>query len=165
MSKEQVDISTKKYPDKFVIVDSKDALLLKSQNWKMSKRGYARLAFWEDKKTKHILLHRYLLGVTDSKVLVDHINGDRLDNRRINLRTCNRKQNNQNRRADLKNVCGFKGVCFISRIKKWRAEIKNGPNKETLGYFNDPVSAALAYNDAANRLFGDFAYFNKVDLA
>lgn len=158
----KLNVSTLKYPDTFTIVDECDFESLSKMNWRMHKRGYPRLATWVNKKTKHVTLHRFILGVTDPTILVDHINGNTLDNRRSNLRTCTRKQNNQNRRADVLNQSGFRGVCFDKRAKKWKAEISSDSKRMFLGHFENPEDAAAAYNTAAKECFGDFAYLNKV---
>jgi hypothetical protein len=86
---------------------------------------------------------------------LDHINRDRSDNRIENLRPCNHSQNLGNARA---RVHEYKGVTFCKPTGKWRAQL-NGH----LGRFLTIEEAAKAYNDAAIKHYGDFAYLNEVD--
>lgn len=91
---------------------------------------------------------------------VDHINGDTLDNRRRNLRVCTRQQNHRNRRRS----CGasrLKGVTIVRNNKppsRWMARIRlSQVERITIGFFPTALSAALAYDDAAVKHFGEFA--------
>lgn len=85
---------------------------------------------------------------------VDHINGDKLDNRKENLRICTQSDNNKNRRINNNNTSGFKGVARNGR--QWRAYIAN----THIGNFNTPEEAARAYDRVALELFGEFAKLN-----
>jgi len=88
---------------------------------------------------------------------VDHINGDRDDNRWCNLRHATRSQNMQNGKLRLNNVSGVKGVAYNKRRKTWHAAIKiDGVNKY-LGRYSSPDEAKAAYDKAANDYFGEFA--------
>lgn len=99
-------------------------------------------------------MHTYLTGWR----IVDHINGDGLDNRMANLREATMAQNNANRRLSSRNTSGFKGVCRYGR--QWRASIVHAGRKHHLGTFRDPLPAAHAYDAAAVDLFGEFAWLN-----
>ena len=108
-------------------------------------------------------LHRAL--ITPAKGFqVDHINGDKLDNRRKNLRVVTLKQNVMNRPVERDTESGYKGV---SRANKggstWRARIYAEDKRIHLGTFKTKEEAALSYNDAAIRYFGEYAWLNKVD--
>jgi hypothetical protein len=94
---------------------------------------------------------------------VDHINGDTLDNRRENLRVCTRKENNQNcnKRGTLPKS-KYKGVVWVKKVGKWKAQIKSDKKTIYLGYFKDELLAAKAYNSAAILYFGEFARQNKI---
>lgn len=107
-----------------------------------------------------IFMHREILGLKrENRKFVDHINGDGLDNRRCNLRTCTNTQNQWNQQVRI-GSSRFKGVCWNKRKQKWWASIrKNGPQK-FLGCFDDETQAALAYNKAALKYHGDFAHLN-----
>jgi hypothetical protein len=91
---------------------------------------------------------------------VDHKNGNTLDNRRENLRLATHSQNGANRRVGRNNSSGYKGVSRDKRGGRWQAGIKSQGKSRFLGYFNDPVDAAKAYDSAARELFGEFARTN-----
>jgi hypothetical protein len=107
-------------------------------------------------------MHRLILQAP-AGVKVDHINGNGLDNRSANLRLATNSQNTAHTHRSPRNVNGFRGVFFgsPSRKKQWYAQIVCGGRKRTLGYFDDPRKAAIAYDEAAVRLFGEFATTNK----
>ncbi len=125
---------------------------------------------WKVDGVKHAeSLHRFIMGCKQGDgVVVDHINGDTLDNRRCNLRLTDRRGNATNiRSSKLQKLGGYKGVSWNPRAKKWQAsicagEIKaNGKRRQLyLGVFTDPAEAARAYDAAALRHFGDFAALN-----
>ena len=116
-----------------------------------------------------ILMHRALLECPDDKE-VDHINGDGLDNRRVNLRVCTRLENAKNRGKSGHNTSGYCGVYFdqfgvtegrkFVRAKPWRAELNANKKRYRLGYFFSPVDAARAYDKAALEHHGAFARLN-----
>jgi len=84
---------------------------------------------------------------------VDHINGNSLDNRRINLRLCNRSQNAFNSKAHRDNASGYKGVVLRKKDMRWVAEF----NHSHLGSFDTPEAAHAAYLAAAQQYAGEFA--------
>lgn len=106
-------------------------------------------------------LHRYLLNAPKG-VLVDHKNGDGLDNRRENIRLCNHADNSRNRRIKPSRA-GFRGVILRDRPfrnVRYEASIKVERKKIYLGVFDTPEAAARAYDQAAIKHFGDFACLN-----
>lgn len=97
--------------------------------------------------------------------LVDHINRDKLDNRRINLRLATRTQNEANKAKRVsKSSSRYKGVHFSKGTlkKPWRVTITKEKKTKNLGYFATEEEAAQAYNDAAVEMFGAFAYLNDI---
>jgi hypothetical protein len=92
----------------------------------------------------------------------DHINRDKSDNYRRNLRAATRRQNlcNRGRRRD--NTSGYIGVGWKKQYKKWQAQIKANCKLKHLGYFDDKKEAAKAYNKAARKYHGKFATLNEV---
>lgn len=92
----------------------------------------------------------------------DHVDGDGLNNRRSNLRAATSSQNNANRGAQINNTSGYKGVSWDYQKQKWRAKIQSRGETLHLGCFCSRDVAARAYNYAARRLFGEFAYQNEV---
>ena len=131
--------------------------------WHVRNRGYvARTIRCENGRRRQLHLHRFILGVDDAGVMVDHINGDPLDNRRENLRVCSNSANQHNQGLNKRNTTGYKGVCFYKKSGKYRAQIKHQMARHFLGEFRTPEEAAHAYNKAAIRLHGDFAVLNPV---
>lgn len=115
---------------------------------------------------KCILLHREIMKAADPERFVDHANRNRLDNRRENLRMCNRSQsaaNSPKRPGKSK----FRGVTFPvhkrvggNPVRLIRADIRWNQKKKTIGYFGTEEEAARAYDKAALEMFGDFANLN-----
>lgn len=89
--------------------------------------------------------------------IVDHINGDTLDNRRCNLRVCTAEQNSRNVKARA-GTSRFKGVCLD--VSGWHAQIRQGCKTTHLGFFKTEEEAARAYDAAARSRHGDFASLN-----
>lgn len=112
-------------------------------------------------KRKSVYLHREILGVTDSKVRVDHDDGDGLNNQRYNIRTCSTRQNNMNQKKRRDGFSSrYKGVCWHKRDQKFYAAIKINGRSKFLGRFDSERDAAMAYDAAARKHFGDFAVCN-----
>lgn len=116
-----------------------------------------------DGKHKTLTLHRFILGVTDPTIQVDHINGDGLDNRRVNLRLCDGASNSRNRKKDsrLTLTSRYKGV-HRRENGKWRAAIRVNRKLINLGTFSEELDAVRAYNAAAVIYFGEFARVNEL---
>lgn len=106
-------------------------------------------------------LHRLLLNCPKNLV-VDHINHDRLDYRRSNLRICTHSENNQNIRKTKKenHTSQYKGVRWHKRDKKWEARIQLNKKQIFLGQFTSEILAAERYDDAAEHFFKQFAHLN-----
>lgn len=142
-------------------VDDADADRASSLRWYLDSRGYAA-AHLPGTGAK-IQMHRYVLGLpkfVPGGDCVDHINGDRLDNRRANLRLCSRSQNRLNAPAKSGGTSRFKGVDHFPRGNRWKAQIQFEGRKEYLGLFANEEDAARAYDARARELFGDFARLN-----
>jgi hypothetical protein len=124
------------------------------------KNVYAQCTYRHHGAVKILLLHRFILGVTDPSVEVDHKDHDGLRNCRSNLRRSTGQQNKQHSRTRTDNTSGFKGVYWNTKMEIWEACIKvNGKNK-WLGAYLDKKYAALAYDRAARKQFGKFAVTN-----
>jgi len=87
----------------------------------------------------------------------DHINGNKDDNRIVNLRECSSSQNNMNKCIQSNNTSGFKGVSFHKRIGKWYARIGVGRTRKSLGYFDTPDEAYAVYKCNLYEYHGHFA--------
>lgn len=145
-----------------VIIDDEDFPLIgKSKIWlSIGKKRKDNAYIMIYKNKKQVGLHRFLMNITDPKIFIDHINGNVFDNRKSNLRICNNKENSRNSKLYRNNKSGYKGIMYIETRKKWRAKIFFEGKTIHLGYFNDKLTAAQAYNEAAIRYFGSFAKLN-----
>ena len=121
---------------------------------------YAIRGFRVGGKHKSQLMHRFILGLEDPKVQVDHApDSHGLNNQRINLRTT-RTQNQSNAQLSKANSSGFKGVCWDKCKEKWWAQIRGDGKARFLGYHTNAEDAARAYDVAAVKFFGEFANTN-----
>jgi len=92
--------------------------------------------------------------------MIDHINRVRSDNKICNLRMASRRENMRNKSALEGSSSKFIGVSFHPQCKKWRARIRVSEKNMSLGLFHDEVCAAIAYDSAARKYYGDFANLN-----
>lgn len=104
----------------------------------------------------HKSLHRMIMGVTDPKVLVDHIDGNGLNCRRENLRVTDHTGNACNASLRSDNTSGYKGVGYNKKARKWVATIQKDGKRKHVGTFATPELAAEAYARAAEELHGEF---------
>lgn len=148
---------------KVALVDDEDYERLSLFKWHYAESdgiGYAKKNN-KGKKPALIRMHRLVVGASEGQK-VDHINRNTLDNRKSNLRFVTQSQNMMNATIRKTNRSGFKGVCFVSREKKWLATIWKDGKQTWLGYFKDKEDAAQAYNKAALELHGQYAFLNKI---
>jgi len=152
---------------KIALVDEEDYAFLSQFHWTAIKRPRGWHAFRMRKVMVNVwrplYMHRVILGEPKG-LLVDHRNGDGLDNRRHNLRSCTKSQNGQNRQNLQPNKSSrFLGVCK-KRHNRWLVQIHPRINGTTIkinvGSFVDEEDAARAYDEMALRYFGEFAALN-----
>ncbi len=151
---------------KETIVDDDMYDELNKYNWiysdyENSKYGYALRNISIDGNRKGIMMHRVVNNTPDG-YYTDHLNRDRLDNRRENLRTCTISQNSQNSSLNRKNTSGYRGVSWSKISNKWLAYINYAKKRVHIGFFDNKNDAATAYNNKAIELFGEFAAINKI---
>lgn len=155
-------ITSKKHGTFEIFVDDEDFDNVMRYRWHItrpSKRGmfYAQRFHRRDGKRTQQLLHRFLLGLIDSKIFVDHVDGNGLNNQRsTNLRIATSKQNLYNRGKNKNNASGYKGVYWCKNIRKFKAGIKFDGKGIHLGYFDTSEGASKAYESKAKELFGEF---------
>lgn len=106
-------------------------------------------------------MHRQLCG-SPKNMEIDHINGNRLDNRRANLRVVTRQQNQWNAKGKKNSTSSYKGVWLRKRSGKWESAINTGSGQKYLGSFLSEEEAALAYNEAAKKYHGEYARLNRI---
>ena len=146
----------------FALVDEDDIDLIKDFRWRWRRDTSTRIYVVASGPTggDTYRMHRVILGVTDPNMHVDHINGNPFDNRRCNLRVATNSSNQQNRQNYARGHSKFKGVTLHRQTGKWQAQIKLNGRSKYLGLFDDELMAALAYDQAAADLFGEFAAVN-----
>jgi hypothetical protein len=143
------------------IIDAEDFDKVKDFAWRLDETGYVSIVLCSKRVYSRVCLHQVILG----DGLFDHINRNRLDNRKSNLRKATYKQNSWNRAKKTSSKSKYKGVSWHKIRGKWNATIKTGVNKTHLGSFDTEEAAALAYNYAAKKHFGQFAVLNDVVLS
>jgi hypothetical protein len=148
---------------KFALVDAADYGWLKQFNWYADKANvgwYATRNVRTNGEWGHIRMHREIMGAPPW-LEVDHRNLNGLDNRRSNLRLCTHAQQMRNKRS-LRGSSRYKGVYWKKDCGRWRAQIGVHGKSIHLGYFQNEIDAALAYNEAALDRFGEFALLNEI---
>lgn len=146
----------------YALVDDNKYPLIEKYRWRIWRTGnqvYAKTAKMIKSKNIVLLMHRIIANAPQGMV-VDHINGDGLDNRISNLRICSIKQNVRYSSKRKKATSPYKGVCWKSREGKWWANIIVDGHRKHLGYFNNEIDAAIAYDRAATIYFGEYARLN-----
>ena len=143
---------------KFAIVDAEDYDWLSQYKWCAAKDRNTFYAHRGSNGTT-ILMHREIMRAPKG-VICDHKNHNGLYNRKSNLRLCTNAQNQYNKRPKEGCASRYKGVVWRKDRKRWRAQIGFKRKRIHLGNFDDEVKAALAYDDKAAELFGEFAYLN-----
>lgn len=146
---------------KFTIVD--DNLFNYLSQWKWSVSGnYVLRRKQKNKVIKTIFMHRLLMNNPEGLV-VDHKNGNKLDNRIENLRICTQQQNNFNKKTPNHNTSGFKGVYWEKNKQCWKAYISintDGKKKKFTKNCSSLIEAAQKYDELASLYFGEYAKTN-----
>lgn len=146
---------------KYALVDDADYDWLNQWKWYAATNGHGNRYAVRGGDNEKITMHGTLLNLPRShKKLVDHINGNGLDNRRCNLRICVPSENSKNRKSSVSGTSRFLGVSWCKRTKKWMASIQIQGKSLFLGRFIFEELAALAYDLAALRYHREFAHFN-----
>ena len=149
------------------IVDDDDYDWLAIHKWYLGPQGYVRRRLKVSEtggtgyETKIAVMHREILkrqGLLKNGDLTDHRNGDKLDNRKSNLRAANSAGNRQNTKRHNKHSA-YQGVILVRR-NTWQARIKSAGRTVRLGCFASDEEAARVYDAAAIREYGDFARLN-----
>lgn len=149
------------------LVDDEDYEYLNQWKWGLDNGGYVarstHLSTSENsRQNKRYFMHK-VINQTPIGFQTDHINGNKLDNRRVNLRNATKSQNQANTRIYKNNKTGFKGVIFSrakDKTKPYQAQIKYHKKNIFLGCFKTAEEAAYAYNNEAMKLHGEFARLN-----
>jgi len=145
-------------------VDTEDYYKFGKHRWYLkgsNGKFYAAREFKVDsERTTTLRLHREIMNAP-AGLVVDHKNGISLENRRANLRLATHAQNMYNKaKTKSKTSSRFIGVCFVKAVNKWEAKIYYQGKKIWLGYFDNEIDAAKAYDAAARKYHGEFARLN-----
>lgn len=149
---------------KYALVDKEDYEELNKLNWFLGgSKGklYAMRSKTINGKKRSILMHRVIMGNPKGK-MIDHKDGNTLNNQRANLRLCNDSQNAINRKMQSNNKSGYRGVFYIAKNKSkpWVSAIGFQGKQIIGGTFTDKESAARKYNELALKYHGEFACLN-----
>lgn len=132
------------------LIDKEDYEVVSQFKWYIASHGYVR------RSSDKIYLHRFLMG-SPEKLTVDHINRNKLDNRKSNLRICTQKENNRNRSKFKDKSSTYLGVTKIDDY--WRVTVHN----KVIGHFWDEEDAAIIYNRKVKELSCDFSLLNNIE--
>ena len=143
----------------FAIIDIEDYDIVSKHTWhasfaKCSNSYYAKTNIKIEGKQTSKPMHKLIMNAPKGFV-IDHINGNTLDNRRCNLRVCTQAENSRNRKTSENTISGYKGV--IKKKNRWQARIMYNSEHINLGFFSTPQEAHEAYCAAALKYFGEFA--------
>lgn len=140
---------------KYAIISSSDYEKIKHIKWHYSSCGYA---MGRNLNKEKVYMHRLLIGAKKGEY-VDHIDGNKLNNRKDNLRICTQSENmrNSTKRANCSSI--YKGVCN-SKTRGWISYITLNKKRKTLGYHKSEVEAAENYNENAVKMHGKFCKLN-----
>lgn len=161
-------IELKLTQNKTSLIDDDDWELVSKYKWHaLCKEGrwYARTKLRINGKWIGLEMQKLIMGVpigSPRNDLVDHRDGDGLNNRKENLRRCTKSQNMMNRGRQANNKTGFKGVFWDKREQRFAAKICTDKKTVFLGQFKDVEQAACAYNIAALKHHGEFSYQNRI---
>ena len=144
---------------KYAIVDDEDYESLSKFQWHISGTGYAARQLSVQLGRNKEMMHRVVNG-TPEGLSTDHINHDKLDNRKSNLRSCTSSQNQRNRGNPVNNTSGRKGVVWHGLRNKWTARIQHNKQMIYLGLFESKADAIKAREEAENKYHKEFSYSN-----
>lgn len=146
----------------FALVDGEDYQRLAKYKWYAQKDGnrfYACRNKKNNGKSTKVTMHREIMRSLPF-LFIDHVNGSGLDNRKQNLRLCTNRENSYNQKPREKGTSKYKGVSWKENKSKWCAQISVKSKKKHLGYFDNEINAAKAYDVAAQEYAGEFAKTN-----
>jgi hypothetical protein len=149
---------------KFALVDDSDYPYFIQFKYFYNGGYAARVLPRDGKKQKQVKMHNEIMNPPPG-FQVDHVDGNRLNNQRSNLRNCTQTQNNRNRSMSRNNTSGYRGVCWNCGRGMWQATIRVLEKREFLGYFPVPEDAARVWDKAAIKYRGEFARLNFPDEA
>ncbi|MCU5510288.1 HNH endonuclease [Bacillus cereus] len=142
---------TRKNGDSYDVIVDDDFESHTNVLYKSGSYGKHYFSLWRD--GKHKRLHRVILGIDDPDIVVDHINGDTLDNRKCNLRACSHLENQKNAIR--------KGYTYRKRINKFQVRIFFDGKERSFGFYDTEQEASEVYKREHAKLFGEFSPYFK----
>lgn len=144
--------------ENFCLIDIEDLERVLQYYWCQTSSGYWETSFTTpEEATRRIKLHKFLTN-TNSKIMVDHKNRKKYDNRKNNLRVCNKYENARNSSVAINNTSGFTGVSYNQSRKRWKAAIRYKDTKEIfLGWYINKEDAIKARLKAEAKYYKEFA--------
>ncbi len=152
----------------YALVDDKDHKRLSKFCWYLSDKGYAVRGIhvylgFKKYKSKKIRMHNEIMGAPSGGMIWDHHDNNPLNNQRNNLRLATRKNNQANQKKQRRKTSSkYKGVCWDKSRKLWMSHLKKDGKRIFSKRFKTEKEAAVAYNNAAKKHFGDFARLNRL---
>lgn len=146
------------------IIDLDDFGKVKDYKWCQDSQGYMSTYSKGFGHNRRVKIHHMIMNHKQGRdIEVDHLDGDKLNNRKSNLRFCTQKQNSRNSIMSKNNTSGYKGVVFCKdrTERHWKAQIYVNYRNMHMGYFDSRIEAARAYNKAAFKYHGRFASINR----
>jgi hypothetical protein len=128
-----------------------------AQAGSVNRSGYVVIQINNERSKAHRIAWLLLTKTDPGSLQIDHMNGNKTDNRACNLRLASVSQNLCNKKRQANNTSGYKGVCYHKITGKWAARIRLNKCLRHLGLFPTPELAHMAYAKAAAELHGDFA--------
>jgi hypothetical protein len=142
-----------------ILISKEDQFAFDCFTWYISKDGYVKSSFMG----AELILSREVLNLGASKKYADHIDGNKLNNKRDNLRPVSPSQNMFNRKKQSKkSTSKYKGVYFCKQRNMWRVRIWSNKKMYCIGFFECEHEAGFRYNEKALELFGEYARLNNV---
>jgi len=153
----EIQLHSQKYPGFVALIDDRDYDVVSQYRWYVHSTGCAYGKALRNRIP--VRMHRLIMN-PPSDMFIDHIDHNRLNNQRSNLRICTREQNQANSFPKA-GTSRFKGIYFDKKYNVWRAQITMNRKKIYLGAFENETDAAEAYDKKAIELKGEFALTNK----
>lgn len=144
--------------------DLEDYDKIKNYYWQFNNRGYAYFLYQREGKNIKVFFHRLIMN-PEHGMVVDHINGVKYDNRKVNLRIVTLAQNNLNHRLFNTNTSGHTGVIWIKNRNRWMARIEYQGKTTCLGLYRNIEDAIKARENAEDKYYGEYSYSNSQEVA
>lgn len=141
-------------------IDDEDLERVMQHSWLLDSNGYISTTV----KCKTIRLHRFLMNAPKG-TYVDHVDRNKMNNHKSNLRFCSQQQNSFNQHRGDKYSSKYKGVSWNKCCKMWQAKLAINKEQIYLGVYDNENDAAMAYNTAALKYFGGYGILNDIPNA